>query len=155
MDDQNKNLILATALSFIVILVWFVLFPPPEPVEPVAPDTAVSEQLAPAASGNADVAALPSTETAIPVEAAVSETARITIKIVAMSEPVSGAAQGAIPQKLKIDDGSGADRSLIQPIHGAWRNSIVTKITLYSEKKIGICNKIGRQPEAGFTLLVL
>ena len=31
MDDQNKNLILATALSFIVILVWFVLFPPPEP----------------------------------------------------------------------------------------------------------------------------
>ncbi|MFN3825905.1 MAG: membrane protein insertase YidC [Pseudorhodobacter sp.] len=32
MDDQNKNLLLATALSFIVILVWFVLFPPPEPV---------------------------------------------------------------------------------------------------------------------------
>ena len=31
MDDQNKNLILATALSFVVILVWFVMFPPPEP----------------------------------------------------------------------------------------------------------------------------
>ncbi len=31
MDDQNKNLILATALSFLVILVWFFLFPPPEP----------------------------------------------------------------------------------------------------------------------------
>ncbi len=30
MDDQNKNLILATALSFLVILVWFVLFPPQE-----------------------------------------------------------------------------------------------------------------------------
>lgn len=30
MDDQNKNLILATALSFVVILVWFILFPPPE-----------------------------------------------------------------------------------------------------------------------------
>ncbi|MCT4608477.1 MAG: membrane protein insertase YidC [Pelagimonas sp.] len=30
MDDQNKNLLLATALSFVVILVWFVLFPPPE-----------------------------------------------------------------------------------------------------------------------------
>lgn len=41
MDDQNKNLILATALSFIVILVWFVVFPPPEPV---------SEDLAPPAS---------------------------------------------------------------------------------------------------------
>ena len=33
MDDQNKNLILATALSFIVLLVWFVLFPPPDPVQ--------------------------------------------------------------------------------------------------------------------------
>ncbi|MFY9211735.1 MAG: membrane protein insertase YidC [Aestuariivita sp.] len=39
MDDQNKNLILATALSFIVILVWFVLFPPPEP-EPRVDQTA-------------------------------------------------------------------------------------------------------------------
>ena len=35
MDEQNKNLILATALSFIVILVWFVLFPPPEPDTPI------------------------------------------------------------------------------------------------------------------------
>ncbi len=38
MDDQNKNLILATALSFLVILVWFVLFPPPE--QTTAPETA-------------------------------------------------------------------------------------------------------------------
>ena len=34
MDDQNKNLVLATALSFIVILAWMFFFPPPEPVEP-------------------------------------------------------------------------------------------------------------------------
>ena len=33
MDDQNRNLILATALSFLVILVWFILFPPEEPVQ--------------------------------------------------------------------------------------------------------------------------
>ena len=39
MDDQNKNLILATALSFIVILVWFVLFPPPEVETPLTPPT--------------------------------------------------------------------------------------------------------------------
>ena len=26
MDDQNRNLLLATALSFLVILVWFVVF---------------------------------------------------------------------------------------------------------------------------------
>jgi YidC/Oxa1 family membrane protein insertase len=38
MQDQNKNLILATVLSFLVILVWFVLFPPPEVTDvPVAP----------------------------------------------------------------------------------------------------------------------
>ncbi|MEX1234717.1 MAG: membrane protein insertase YidC [Roseovarius sp.] len=42
MDDQNKNLILATALSFLVIMLWFVLFPAPEP--PEAPPTEVTEQ---------------------------------------------------------------------------------------------------------------
>ena len=36
MDDQNRNLIFATALSFLVILVWFFLFPPPEPTAPPA-----------------------------------------------------------------------------------------------------------------------
>ncbi len=41
MDDQNKNLILATALSFLVILVWFVLFPPEQPaVDQGAPTVA-------------------------------------------------------------------------------------------------------------------
>ena len=32
MNEQNKNLILASVLSFIVIITWFILFPPPEPV---------------------------------------------------------------------------------------------------------------------------
>ncbi|AGI73611.1 inner membrane protein OxaA [Octadecabacter arcticus 238] len=41
MDDQNKNIILATALSFIVILTWFVLFPPPEVAEQ-APTTEIT-----------------------------------------------------------------------------------------------------------------
>ena len=41
MDDQSRNLILATALSFLVILTWFLLFPPPEPA-PQAP-TATTE----------------------------------------------------------------------------------------------------------------
>ena len=45
MDDQNRNLILASALSFVVIIVWFVLFPPPEPVtvDPNAPETEATE----------------------------------------------------------------------------------------------------------------
>ncbi|PSL20971.1 membrane protein insertase YidC [Shimia abyssi] len=63
MDDQNKNLILATVLSFVVILVWFVMFPPPEPA-PQDPNAAVTETdgtvplapsaTAPAATGTAD-----------------------------------------------------------------------------------------------------
>jgi len=48
MDDQNKNLILATALSFLVILAWFFFFPPPEPVAPSQP-AAVTASDAPAA----------------------------------------------------------------------------------------------------------
>ncbi|EAQ05152.1 putative inner membrane protein translocase component YidC [Pseudooceanicola batsensis HTCC2597] len=45
MDDQNKNLILATVLSFIVIVVWFLLFPPPERVDdPNAPATGETAQ---------------------------------------------------------------------------------------------------------------
>ena len=62
MDDQNKNLILASVLSFIVIITWFILFPPPEPV----PSGIESEQqqseesnLAP----NADTAKAPLIET--------------------------------------------------------------------------------------------
>ncbi|WP_415401713.1 membrane protein insertase YidC [Tateyamaria sp. SN3-11] len=43
MDDQNKNLILATALSFLVILVWFVLFPPPEPDTPLVTEAPQAE----------------------------------------------------------------------------------------------------------------
>ncbi len=54
MDDQNKNLILATALSFVVILVWFVMFPPPEPAveDPNAAVTATdgTTPVAPAAT---------------------------------------------------------------------------------------------------------
>ncbi len=55
MDDQNKNLLLATALSFLVILVWFVLFPPQEP--PATPagtaqtDAPLADALAPPAAG--------------------------------------------------------------------------------------------------------
>ena len=50
MDDQNKNLLLATVLSFLVILVWFVVFPPEEtPVDPNAPAAVAQTETAPAA----------------------------------------------------------------------------------------------------------
>ncbi|NBD29175.1 MAG: membrane protein insertase YidC [Alphaproteobacteria bacterium] len=54
MDDQNKNLILATALSFVVILVWFLLFPPPEQAPGVT--DADGELTAPAAATDGEVA---------------------------------------------------------------------------------------------------
>jgi YidC/Oxa1 family membrane protein insertase len=64
MDDQNKNLILATALSFIVILVWFVVFPPPEAIDTPNPEAAAESGTsepavasAPTADADTDVAA--------------------------------------------------------------------------------------------------
>jgi YidC/Oxa1 family membrane protein insertase len=66
MDDQNKNLILATALSFLVILVWFVMFPPPEPVVDTTTPAAVTatDGTAPPATDGAAVA--PEAATAVP-----------------------------------------------------------------------------------------
>ncbi|WP_292289721.1 membrane protein insertase YidC [Marivita sp.] len=64
MDDQNKNLLIATALSFAVILGWFVLFPPPDPAldpetdlppasESATPNVATTPEAAPADSAAA------------------------------------------------------------------------------------------------------
>ncbi len=47
MDENNKNLILATALSLIVLLVWMYFFPPPEP--PAPSEAAPTTEVAPAA----------------------------------------------------------------------------------------------------------
>src|SRR6056297_721678 len=71
MDDQNKNLLLATALSMVVILVWFLLFPPPDPVEdPNAP--AATDTDSPAAVG--DVASAPDAAPATPGDTTASTT---------------------------------------------------------------------------------
>ena len=62
MENQNKNLILATVLSFLVILVWFVVFPPPEPtVDPNAPSISQSaDGTPPALPGQTGAAGTPS-----------------------------------------------------------------------------------------------
>ncbi|MGH1577766.1 membrane protein insertase YidC [Planktotalea sp.] len=81
MDDQNKNLILATALSFIVILVWFVLFPPPEPT-PTDPNAVVSAEgqaVLPTASTDQGVATAGSNAGAADVEPA-TEAERVSIE---------------------------------------------------------------------------
>ena len=57
MDDQNRNLILASVLSFLVIIVWFILFPPPEPTQRQVEDDFSSKQ------NEIDDTALPGTDT--------------------------------------------------------------------------------------------
>ena len=82
-DDDNKNLVLATVLSMIVLMVWFVLFPPeqPDPTEqPVA--TADGTVQTPAASGSGEIASAPTIATT-PSEtrtAALGKTQRLPIK---------------------------------------------------------------------------
>ena len=82
MDDQNKNLILATVLSFLVIMTWFVLFPPPEQTaDPNAPATSESVEAsdgvaAPTADSAADGSA---TATAAETSPAVVDAPRLPI----------------------------------------------------------------------------
>jgi YidC/Oxa1 family membrane protein insertase len=70
MDDQNKNLLLASVLSFIVILVWFVFFPPTEPVvDPNAPATVsqTAEPTTPAVVATPNATATATAEAAEPL----------------------------------------------------------------------------------------
>ncbi len=79
MDNNNKNLILATALSFCVILIWFVLFPPPEQPDP-ALETAAVETVPTAApvTTNENVAVSQDVEEAADAPRLPIETARLT-----------------------------------------------------------------------------
>ena len=74
MDDQNRNLLLATALSFVVILVWFIMFPPPEPDQMQADQVQAEQTLTPTAP-TAQTAATTAGTTA----AAALETQRVDI----------------------------------------------------------------------------
>ncbi len=87
MDDQNRNLILATALSFLVILGWFLLFPP-APQEAPAP-TPAQQQAEESGTVAAPPGAVPSGATTAPAlapaepqtrEAALAETPRVPIR---------------------------------------------------------------------------
>ena len=91
MDDQNKNLLLATALSFVVLMTWFfagpMLFPSWFPKE------------VPAAT--ADLKAVPAGQTA----AATGTTAGIATGTAATTQTLSTAAQPEAP-RLTIDTAS-------------------------------------------------
>ena len=87
MDDQNKNLILATVLSFLVILAWFVggpmLFPQWFPEEPVAQQAAAPQTASPGAEAPAA-----SDATAAAIEPA-PEAQRLTIDTPKLSGSLS------------------------------------------------------------------
>ncbi|KGB81380.1 insertase [Rhodovulum sp. NI22] len=87
MDDQNKNLILATALSFLVIVGWFLLFPP----EQQSP--APADQVTSTAPGIAPVPPASVSGTPTPVPAATAPAAadapRVTIDTARLSGSIS------------------------------------------------------------------
>ncbi|MFT4715058.1 MAG: YidC/Oxa1 family membrane protein insertase [Paracoccaceae bacterium] len=103
MDEQNKNLILATVLSALVILVWVTFFAPEQPVLPEGAQTTTSEathsgsgqtgtdQVASTPSAAGDVALTPSL-TSTPAQsraAALAKTARIAIETPRLSGSLS------------------------------------------------------------------
>ncbi|MEO0999274.1 MAG: membrane protein insertase YidC, partial [Pseudomonadota bacterium] len=87
MDDQTKNLLLATGLSFLVIFVWFVLFPPEQPAPPM-PDHSVADApvspATPAPQAADGVAATP--PAGVPATATVPGTAPSAAAIEAVTE---------------------------------------------------------------------
>ena len=78
MDDQNKNLILATALSFLVILVWFFIFPPEEQIVDQTATTTQDGGTAPTPA-QAPATAIAPTSPAEARETALASAERITI----------------------------------------------------------------------------
>ena len=45
MDDQNKNLLLATGLSFLVLIGWMLLFPPEAPDQSQVNNSDLSQEV--------------------------------------------------------------------------------------------------------------
>lgn len=93
MDDQNKNLILATVLSFLVILGWFVLGPmmfptwfPTEPAVEQAADPAAADATTGAA---ADTTAAPAADTTAAASEPTPEAPRLTIDTPKLSGSLS------------------------------------------------------------------
>ncbi len=91
MDDQNKNLILATVLSSLVILAWFWMFPPADtPVDANAPQpVATATTNAPAAVPTPTQTAATGSATAVEPTAAAANLPRITIDTPRVSGSIS------------------------------------------------------------------
>ena len=85
-EQNNKNLILAMVLSAMVMLVWFIFFPPPEPPVDQATPTTTAEVTAPATTPAATTAG----DTAAPTASAdVVEAPRLKIDTPTLSGTIS------------------------------------------------------------------
>ncbi len=112
MDEQNKNLILATALSALVILVWLTFFPPEQPVAPEADTTSATtgstttspdqDNATPTTTGDAQVTPALETATAETRDEALGKTRRIAIE----TDRVTGSfsLRGALLDDLSLND---------------------------------------------------
>jgi YidC/Oxa1 family membrane protein insertase len=107
-DDNNKNLILATALSFLVILGWFFFFPPEPPTQVADTQTAQTTpnsdaaNSVPSATGDASVPVAADTSSAETREGALAKSPRVKID----SKRVFGSISltGALIDDLSLKD---------------------------------------------------
>jgi YidC/Oxa1 family membrane protein insertase len=90
MDDQNKNLILAIALSGLVMLVWLTFFSPPEPVPPPPGEVATDAGGQPIAVTPPAASTAPATSAAdAATEAALATAPRVAIETPRLSGSLS------------------------------------------------------------------
>jgi YidC/Oxa1 family membrane protein insertase len=91
MDDNNKNLILATALSILVLIGWFYFFPPPEPALTEDPNAAAATETAPLSTAPtaATVATTQASTSAAPEAAATTDAPRLEIETARLKGSIS------------------------------------------------------------------
>ncbi len=88
MDDQNKNFLKATVLSFMVILTWLILFPPEPPADPETTTEVASDATQSVETPDVGVTST-TTAPAQPTEDATVEAARIAIETPELSGSLS------------------------------------------------------------------
>jgi len=88
MDDQNKNFLKATVLSFMVILTWLILFPPEPPADPETTTEVASDSTQSVETPDVGVTST-TTAPAQPTEDATVEAARIAIETPELSGSLS------------------------------------------------------------------
>ncbi|MCT8330117.1 membrane protein insertase YidC [Albidovulum sediminis] len=134
MDDQNKNLILATVLSALVIFVWYTFFTPPMP----QPDTSIAPDVAATAPAPAPQAAQ---TTPAPEAAAAASAPRVTIDTPRLLGSLSLA--GGRIDDLQLRDyketleADSADVRLFAPVGGAADSSAKPYYAVYGWQAAG------------------